>query len=311
MAGRLLQMSQDFVKTSRKRGVAARDGSAQRRFVAPSAALAAVGTLLALALGLSVGTMVSGASPKLFDHGASATVTDRSQRVMAPRRATIISDSAMAGVRWNGALPGLRGFNPDDRLESCRRLVDMSCNGREGRRPNTALVEVGLLPQALANDVLIMAVGYNDYDSRFATQSRQVLDAAVAKGYQTIVWITYREDVTYVLPSDTGRAISNYQNMNDELRRLVASGNYPALTLWDLDDYTSGADVVFTTDGVHQLEYGSWLVADWLSRKMAALDGRPCPMPWSPTFGDEPVCPDPNEVFAARGYPPVQSLYGF
>jgi len=216
----------------------------------------------------------------------------------------------MAGVRWNGALAGLRGFDPDARLESCRRLVDQSCNGREGRRPHTALVEIGLLPSALPDDVLIIAVGYNDYDTRFAAHSRQVLDAAVAKGFGTVAWVTYREDVTYRLPRDTGRAIANYRNMNAELRALVASDDYPALTLWDLDDYTREASDVFATDGVHQRPYGSWLVADWLSRKMASLDGRPCPVVWAPDFPREEVCPDPNSVLEERGYPAVGSLYG-
>lgn len=277
-----------------------------RSFTAGFSTLVAV---VMITLGFSVAPTVSGATPQGFDD--AATATDHSERVQPPRRATIISDSAMAGVRWNGALPGLRGFNPDDRLESCRRLVDMSCNGREGRRPNTALVEIGLLPAALPRDVLIIAVGYNDYDSRFAAQSRQVLDAAVAKGYETIAWVTYREDVTYRLPRDTDRAVSNYRNMNAELRALIASGDYPALTLWDLDEYTRTAARVFTPDGVHQLQYGSWLVADWLSRKMASLDGRPCPVPWAPGTELEEVCPDPNSVLYERGFPPVSALYGF
>ncbi len=217
----------------------------------------------------------------------------------------------MSGVRWNDALGGLRGFNPDDRLESCRRLVDRSCNGREGRRPVTALVEIGRLPVPLPTDVLVIAVGYNDVDVRFAVQSRQVLDAAVAKGFTTIAWVTYREDVTYTLPSDTDRAVSNYRNMNAELRQLASSGQYPALTLWDLNDYSGNAAQWFATDGVHQRTYASWLVADWLSRKMASLDGRPCPVRWAPTFAHEPVCPDPNTARRERGYPPIGLLYDF
>lgn len=259
---------------------------------------------------LAFASAASGAATARPTVDEAATASVASHRVLPPRRATIISDSAMAGLRWNGALPGLRGFNPDDRLESCRRLVDASCNGREGRRPNTALVEIGLLPTPLATDVLVIAVGYNDYDTRFAAQSRLVLDAAVAKGYQTIAWVTYREDVSYRLPRDTGRAIANYRNMNAELRELVASGDYPALVLWDLNDYTRSASEVFSSDGVHQRPYGSWLVADWISRKMAAMDGRPCPVDWSPDLPRDSVCPDPNSVFRERGYPPVGTLYG-
>lgn len=264
--------------------------------------------LVAVASVLSFATIAVDAASEVDGVGTAASATARSERELPPRRATIISDSAMAGVRWNGALPGLRGFNPDDRLESCRRLVDRSCTGREGRPP-TVLVEIGLLATPLPDDVLIIATGYNDYDSRFASHSRQVLDAAVAKGYQTIAWVTYREDVSYRLPRDTGRAVANYRNMNAELRALVASGEYPALTIWDLDDYTRSAGDVFASDGVHQRPYGSWLVADWLSRKMASLDGRRCPMPWTPDVPRDRVCPDPNSVLGERGYPAVGELY--
>ena len=88
----------------------------------------------------------------------------------------------------------------------------------------------------------------------------------------TIAWITYREDVTYALPRDTNRAISNYRTMNAELRAIDASGAYPQLQLWDLNDYTRFASGSwFTSDGVHQLRRGSWGVADWISRKMAHI----------------------------------------
>ncbi len=55
------------------------------------------------------------------------------------RKVTIISDSAMAGVRWNGALDGLQGMIADDRMESCRRLVQASCRGREGYAPRNVV----------------------------------------------------------------------------------------------------------------------------------------------------------------------------
>jgi hypothetical protein len=269
-------------------------------------------TLLVL---FAAGTVLGGTSVArgaesavVFDGAVSAQRT--AVRTDLPRRATIISDSAMAGVRWNGALGGLRGFLVDDRLESCRRLVDRSCFGREGRRPDTAIVEIARLPNPAPSDVLVIATGYNDFDHKFPVQSRQVLDVAIAKGYETIVWITYREDVTYVLPADTDRAVSNYRNMNAELRRIVASGEYPKLQLWDLDDYTefvSGS--WFASDGVHQVRRGSWGVADWISRKMAHLSGSPCPMPWGPAYELEDPCPDPNVVRRYRGYPQLDVLY--
>lgn len=270
-----------------------------------------IATGLAVVLGLGVGVGASGVTSSSLGERAFVTASESSTRVQAPRRAVIIGDSAMAGVRWNGALAGLRGFDADDRLESCRRLVDPSCRGREGTRPATALVEITQLARPLPDDVLVIAVGYNDLDGRFAAQSRTVLDAAVARGFSTIAWVTYREDVAYSLPSATERAMSNYRNMNLELRAIDASGEYPALQLWDLQAYTATTSTWFHNDGVHQQIYGSWAVADWLSRQMAALGGEPCPVPWTPTYPHEEVCPDPNSLVGVRGHPSIGLLYDF
>ena len=257
-------------------------------------------------------TSAQGAAPSFDDFQTpSAAVSESADRTLPPeRRATIISDSAMAGVRWNGALGGFRGFDADDRLESCRRLVARSCNGREGRRPRTALEEIGVLPYAAPRDVLVIAVGYNDWHVGFDWQSRAVLDAARAKGYRTVAWVTYRELNSYTLPGDSSIERSNYAVMNAELREIVASGAYPELVLWDLDRYTRGVWGWFTSDGVHELRRGSWGVADWISRHMAALDGRPCPMPWTRSFAQDQVCPNPDWLPPVRGFPDLAGLYG-
>lgn len=271
-----------------------------------------VATIIAVTSMLAGGTVADGAPGDVDQLETGSSADRRAERKQLPRRATIISDSAMAGVRWNGALGGLRGFEADDRLESCRRLVDTSCRGREGRRPLTALVEITWLPTPAPTDVLIIATGYNDYDYKFPIHSRMVLNAAVAKGYRNIAWITYREDVSYALPSDTNRAVSNYRTMNAELRAIVQSNAYPQLQLWDLNDYTRFASGSwFTSDGVHHLRRGSWGVADWISRKMAHLSGLPCPLPWGVTFPQEQPCSDPNLVRPFRGYPQLDALYQF
>ena len=129
----------------------------------------------------------------------------------------------MAGVRWNLALGGFRGFEADDRLESCRRLVATSCLGREGRRPPTALVEIQDLAVPAPTDVFVIATGYNDWHANFAAHARLVLDAARAKGFDTIAWVTYRENVAYQLPSSSEVAVSSYAVMNDELDKLKTS----------------------------------------------------------------------------------------
>lgn len=242
--------------------------------------------------------------------GPASVLLDADRQTPPTRSAVIISDSAMAGIRWNGALDGFRGFEADDRLQSCRRLVARSCNGREGIRPPTALNEILYLAPAQPTDVLIIAVGYNDWHGGFNWQARSVLDAARAKGFTYVAWVTYRELVGYTLPGDYGNGRSNYAVMNAELRSIDASGDYPELHIWDLDGYTRGVYGWFTSDGVHELRRGSWGVADWISRHMAAIDGRPCPMPWTPTFPQDQACPNPDPLAYVRGWPDLFGLYG-
>ena len=270
-------------------------------------------------LGVDTGTGPANAAeqPPPTEVTTEADATERARRVQAPerqvpeaRRAVIISDSAMAGVRWNGALGGFRGFEADDRLQSCRRIVVRSCNGREGFRPRTALNEVRSLAPAAPLDVLVIAVGYNDWHVGFGGQARSVLDAARAKGFQYVAWVTYRERVGYTLPSDLSVSRSSYASMNRELRNIEASVDYPELRLWDLDGYTRGVSGWFASDGVHETRRGSWGVADWVSRHMAAIDGRPCPMPWTPSEPIEAICQNPDPLAFERGWPDLAGLYG-
>jgi hypothetical protein len=63
-------------------------------------------------------------------------------------------------------------------------------------------------------------------------------------------------------------------------------------------------------DGVHFSDLGSFGLADLISRTLAALDGRPCPMPWAPAEAPEDPCPLPYVLPQERGgVPPVLELY--
>jgi hypothetical protein len=244
--------------------------------------------------------------PAGIDTGAGAPVNDPPR----DRRVVIISDSAMAGVRWNGALGGFQGFRAEPRLESCRRLVQSSCRGREGYAPLTAYNEILSLPQAGDEDLLVIATGYNDWNTRFASDFDQVLGAARARGFHHVAWVTYRSQVGYSIPSSGGLQ-SNYAEMNRILRAKVASGSFPEVRLWDLDQYTSPVPTGwFHSDGVHETVLGSWGVADWISRHVRAFDDRPCVHPWAPGGRPDDPCPNPDPLRATRGVIDIAALYG-
>jgi hypothetical protein len=217
------------------------------------------------------------------------------------RKVTIITDSAIAGVRWNGALSGLQGFIVDQRMESCRRLVEISCRGREGHVPNTVQREIEILPTAGSEDMLVIATGYDDWYQRFSSDFDIVTATARAKGFHHIVWVTFRSNVSYG---------PYYAQMNSVLRAKVASGAYPDVRLWDFETYTANVTGWFSSDGIHLTTRGAWGAADWLSRHVRAFDDRPCPQPQRP--GEAPMnpCPDPETLPTTIGYPDLGALYG-
>ena len=227
----------------------------------------------------------------------------------ADRRVVIISDSAVAGIRWNGALAGLRGFVASAHLESCRRLVATSCRGREGHSPPTVVEEIVALPHAGPEDILVVATGYNDWHTRFSFDFDLVVAVARTKGYHHIAWIDYRSQVGYTLPSSDG-ARSNYGEMNRILEAKIASGAFPEVRRWHLDHYTAASVGWFYHDGVHQTPLGSWAVADWISRHVRAFDDRPCALPLRPGQAIQNPCPNPDLLPHWGGLPDIAGLYG-
>ena len=225
------------------------------------------------------------------------------------RHVVIIGDSAMAGLRWNGALDGLRGFVAAPDLESCRRLVRSSCRGREGYAPPTVAGEIIALPAASTEDILVIATGYNDWHTRFASAFDVIVSLARAKGYHHIAWIDYRSNVGYTLPSSGGTR-SNYGEMNRVLDEKIASGAFPEVRRWRFDQYTRPSVGWFYADGVHQTPLGSWAVADWISHQVRALDDRPCVMPWAPGGPIADPCRPPELTAVTIGLPDIVGLYG-
>jgi hypothetical protein len=66
------------------------------------------------------------------------------------------------------------------------------------------------------------------------------------------------------------------------------------VVLADWNAYTAHKQDWFVTDGVHYRQLGAWGASDYLSRKMAFLDGRACPMPIERDASPQNPCPDPD-----------------
>lgn len=209
------------------------------------------------------------------------------------RRVLLMGDSTLAGVRWyTNSRHALGGSSFVLDAESCRRLIGSSCRGREGRQPPNAINAVAAADGPI--DVLVVMTGYNDWHTNFSTAFDQLVAAARAKGASRIVWMTYREGVTYSNPTGGGSQAEGYRIQNQIIRDKIASGAYPDVTLADWSSYTANRDDWFTGDGVHFTLAGAYGAADYISRTVASLYREPCPAPWTPGAAIQSPCAWPD-----------------
>jgi hypothetical protein len=239
---------------------------------------------------LVTGGLTAGAATAPVE-GPAATATSAT-RVDAPRPVLVIGDSAISAIRWvPGAATAVAGVDRTLDLESCRRLVRTSCRGREGRTPPTALQALRATGDVYTT--VVVATGYNDGAGDFAYAFQSIVEQARSQGVERIVWLTLRTNVSYVSPGDLGyQAV--FATNNATLRQLVATGAYPDVTIADWDAYTKQLGSWFASDGVHYRTIGAWGAADYLSRKLASMEGRPCPAPERPGEAPAAPCPDPD-----------------
>ena len=99
---------------------------------------------------------------------SSTTSTIARPPPVTPVNALLIGDSVLAGLRWfeQGAV-SLQGFTYTLDAESCRSLSFDSCEGREGRVPNSATSVVQGF--AAPVDVVVLAGGTTPMSARSET----------------------------------------------------------------------------------------------------------------------------------------------
>jgi hypothetical protein len=208
--------------------------------------------------------------------------------VQPPSRTLLVGDSTLAAVRWYRTTEALLGFPYVYTAESCRRLATASCRGREGFAPTNAVTAIRRASGSFGTVVIM--TGYDDWWTVFPGGFDKVVAAARDKGARKIVWLTYREDVRYHGADASDLFVRN----NNTLREKVASGLFPDVVLAEWNGYSSTASGWMAGDGVHFNVAGSYAVADYISRKLAYLENRACPMPWEAGAPVDDPCPDPD-----------------
>ena len=229
------------------------------------------------------------ASPANVSDPATASLP--AVRVQFENRALLVSDSAWLNIKLRGAVDSVQGFRHSLALASCRRRISTSCTNFNGFVPIT--LEAELVNHEDRFQTLIVATGYNDSDHNFASDVDRIVTLARSLDYERIVWLTLRSNVAYLSPDDLGFA-EVFENNNAAIADLVASGDYPEIVIADWATYARNMPDWFAADGIHLRGAGAFAAGDYISRKMAFLDGRACPQPT--VAGAEPLnpCPDPD-----------------
>lgn len=201
----------------------------------------------------------------------------------------LIGDSTLLAVDRYNAYRALLGFDYVYDAESCRTLGIPSC-GRKPLPPNT-VEAIGAAHGSF--DYVVVMAGYDEWWTSFPDSFDEVVDAARAKGARRVIWLTYREGVPYKLltgePADEA-FIKNNQTLRDK----VASGPFPDVLLAKWYPHVPADNGWLSDDGIHLTVDGAFGVADYISRFVAYIEGRPCPMPAVPGGTLEPTCPNPD-----------------
>jgi len=205
--------------------------------------------------------------------GTSDAVLDQSTPTKASvRTVTLLGDSTLAPLRWFvGADRSLRGFPYTMDAESCRKLANKGCDGREGRVPPSAVETIKTLE---LTDTLVIMAGYHSYPDTIAKEFVSTIEAARTRGFSTIVWLTLRESPSF--PGVAG-APSVYTLFNDLIGDKLSSKEFDDVVVFDWNSYASARPEWFTKDGIHVKTAGALALGDFISYSLAALDGRPCP----------------------------------
>ncbi len=172
-----------------------------------------------------------------------------------PTRVTLIGDSVATGIAYNVDAKSIlaTGIDLDLEVAVCRRLAGDSCP-YDGVRPPTL---VDLLPSLRLGPTVVVAVGYNDYETTFAATVETVLNALEKASVAHVLWLTLRAER------------QSYLNMNDLVRAAVAQ--HPELTVVDWNLYSRSHPDWFQPDGLHLTDVGAVAMATLVHRSLDDL----------------------------------------
>ena len=191
----------------------------------------------------------------------AATAAAGSTAGTAPPRVTIFGDSAATSIAYDPDAKRIAGRGIDLRLEvaACRRLGDLSCP-YDGERPPNVVERATTLGKELGR-VVVVLVGYNDYEDRYALNIQKALAVFREAGVERVLWATLRAER------------QSYLTMNQAI--LEAAARSPAMTVLDWNELSRGRPDWVQEDGIHLTALGAQAMARMVSDELTRLGVAP------------------------------------
>ncbi len=183
-------------------------------------------------------------------------------------RVTVFGDSAATAMAYNPDAKRILGRGIDLRLEAatCRRLASLSCP-YDGVRPPTVVERATELGPELG-PVVVVIVGYNDYEATHAEAIAETLAAFRKAGVQRVVWATLREQR------------QSWARMNGDI--FAAAKKNLEMTVLDWNAEAVRHPEWLQPDGTHLTAEGARGMAGLVNSALVELGHAPKPSPPTP-----------------------------
>ncbi len=172
-------------------------------------------------------------------------------------RVTVFGDSAATAMAYDPKARQIVGTGIDLRLEvaACRRLGDLSCP-YDGERPQNVIERASALGRELG-PIVVVAVGYNDYEDNYADNIEEALRVMSRAGVERVLWLTLRAER------------QSWARMNEII--AAAAKKHPEMTVLDWNALVRGKSGWTQPDGVHLTPTGAQGMATLINSGLVRL----------------------------------------
>jgi hypothetical protein len=214
-------------------------------------------------------TARSAAFVTTFVLGISALAVAAHAAPAAAPRVTVFGDSAATAMAYDPDAKKVLARGIDLRLEvaACRRVGETSCP-YDGVRPPNVIDRATELGRELG-PVVVVIVGYNDYESTYAEKIEAALSAFRRAGVGRVLWATLRAER------------QSYLSMNEAI--VAAARKHPEMAVLDWNAAARARPEWLQPDGIHLTPAGANGMAALINDTLVQLGIAPKPVAASPS----------------------------